>query len=367
MQSNLKKINAQNYIICIGSELNKNKISNKNLNNIFNQIGKKINEGDLIILRGTMQIGYSRNVLIKILEKNSKLKCGKNFFFSYMPERIIEGDAFNELETLPQLVSGYSKKCKEHALNFARHYFDKIIELSSLEEAEIIKLASNSYRDLNFAFANEVSRIASTFNLSGNTLIRNSNLGYHRNKISLPSIGVGGFCLPKDPILFSKIYSKTNIKNGYVLGKVSRKVNNDSVVESYKKIIKLKKKFNNVLIMGATFKGTPETIDLRNSPSIELSKLLKKNSKKIKFYDVMQSEIINNFKKNKTLFNKNPSNLNSFDLIIIANFHQKYADLIEGEKGIKFNRFKHDKVIFDPWCMLNEDLIKKLNWKYINL
>ena len=66
-----------------------------------------------------------------------------------------------------------------------------------MEEAEIIKLATNSYRDLNFAFANEITQIASKFNLSGNKLIKNSNLGYERNKISLPSIGVGGYCLPK--------------------------------------------------------------------------------------------------------------------------------------------------------------------------
>ena len=66
-----------------------------------------------------------------------------------MPERIIEGDALNELKTLPQLISGKSDLCKEKALNFAKFYFDKIIELSTLEEAEIIKLATNSFRDLN--------------------------------------------------------------------------------------------------------------------------------------------------------------------------------------------------------------------------
>ena len=89
-----------------------------------------------------------------------------------MPERIVEGDALLELKTLPQLVSGYSNQCKDQALNFAKFHFDKIIELSSLEEAEIIKLSSNAYRDLNFAFANEITRIASKFNLSGNKLIK---------------------------------------------------------------------------------------------------------------------------------------------------------------------------------------------------
>ena len=361
--SKLENFKSQNYVICIGSDIKKNRINNNNLINIFKQIGKKLNEGDLVILRGTVQMELSRKILVPTLEKASKFKCGQNFYFAFMPERIIEGDALFELKALPQLVSGYSNQCKEQALNFAKFHFDKIIELSSLEEAEIIKLASNSYRDLNFSFANEITRIASKFNLSGNKLIKNSNLGYIRNKISLPSIGVGGYCLPKDPILFSKFLDKSE---GYILGRPSRRINNNNIKESLKRILKEKKMFKNVLILGATFKGLPETIDIRNSPSIEISKLLKKISKKIKFYDVMQREIRFNNKKLEIKFDKNLNTLNNFDLIILANNHPEYVQIIESEKGIKFNK-KGKKIIFDPWCLLNQDLILKQNWTYISL
>ena len=281
-----------------------------------------------------------------------------------MPERIVEGEALFELKTLPQLISGKTYHCKEKALNFAKFYFENIIELSSLEEAEIIKLATNSYRDLNFAFANEITRIASKFNLSGNKLIKNSNLGYERNKISLPSIGVGGYCLPKDPLLFSKLFK---IEDGYSLGKNSRQINDKSVYESFKRILINTKNFKNVLIFGATFKGLPETIDLRNSPAIQISKLLKKRSKKIEFYDVMQKDIKSVNPKLGISFVKNLSKLNKYDLIILANNHPKYVEVIESEKGIKFNYKNENKSIFDPWCLLNQDLIQKLNWKYISL
>jgi len=361
--STFRKVKSQNYIICIGSEIRKNSIDNKNLISICREIGKKLNEDDLVVLRGTVQIGLSRKVLIPILEKSSGLTCGKNFNFAFMPERIIEGEALFELKNLPQLVSGYSNQCKNQALNFARFHFDKIIELSSLEEAEIIKLSSNAYRDLNFAFANEITRIASKFNLSGNKLIKNSNLGYTRNNISLPSIGVGGYCLPKDPVLFSKIFTKSD---GYAFGKISRQINNDNVKECFKKIIQINNRFNKILILGATFKGLPETIDLRNSPSIEISKLFKTKAKKIEFYDVKQHEIKLNYSKLDIKFVKNLKQINQFDLIILANNHPKYVEIIEGEKGIKYNKNKN-KIIFDPWCLLNEDLIQKQNWKYINL
>ncbi len=361
---NFKTVEAQNYIICVGSEIKNKKIINTNLINICQKLGPKINQGDLVILRGTVQVGLSQKLLIPTLEKNSGLKCGKDFNYSFMPERIVEGDALFELKTLPQLVSGKTNQCKEKALNFAKFYFDNIIELSSLEEGEIIKLASNSYRDLNFAFANEITRIASKFNLSGNKLIKNSNLGYDRNKISLPSIGVGGFCLPKDPILFSKLF---NMTGGYSLGKNSRQINENNISESFKKIINKKNQFKKILILGATFKGLPETIDLRNSPSLQISKLLKSKSKKVEFYDVMQKDIKSAYSNLDISFIKNLKKINQFDLIILANNHPKYVEVIEGEKGIKFNNKNEVKFIFDPWCVLNQDLIQKLNWKYISL
>ena len=66
-------------------------------------------------------------------------------------------------------------------------------------------------------------------------------------------------------------------------------------------------------------------------------------------------------------FVKNLSKLNKYDLIILANNHPKYVEVIESEKGIKFNYKNENKSIFDPWCLLNQDLIQKLNWKYISL
>ncbi len=361
---NFKDVEAQNYIICVGSEIKNKRIINANLINICQKLGPKINQGDLVILRGTVQVGLSQKLLIPTLEKNSGLKCGKDFYYSFMPERIVEGDALFELKTLPQLVSGKTNQCKEKALNFAKFYFDNIIEISSLEEGEIIKLASNSYRDLNFAFANEIARIASKFNLSGNKLIKNSNLGYDRNKISLPSIGVGGYCLPKDPILFSKLF---NMSGGYSLGKNSRQINENNISESFKKIVNKKNRFKKTLILGAAFKGLPETIDLRNSPSLQISKLLKRKSKKIEFYDVMQKDIKSAYSNLEISFIKNLKKINEFDLIILANNHPRYIEVIEGEKGIKFNNKNEKKFIFDPWCVLNQDLIQKLNWKYISL
>ena len=84
------------------------------------------------------------------------------------------------------------KSCNE----LHQKIFSKVVETDSTEGSEIIKLTSNAYRDLNFAFANEISRIANSYNLSGLILLEKPT-GYPRNNIDKPSLGVGGFCLPK--------------------------------------------------------------------------------------------------------------------------------------------------------------------------
>lgn len=355
------------YVVCLGTKFVKNKIDNRDLLKLAQQIGKKIKEKDLIILRGTVQLGATRNIFLKGLKKSTKLVCGKDYSLSYMPERLVEGDALAEMETIPTLVSGFSQSCLNNALNFTKSYFNNYLPVKSFEEAEIIKLASNTYRDFKFAFANEISRIANLNNLSGAELIRKANFGYSRNDIPKPSLGVGGFCLPKDPYLFSKSLSN---KGNFNLDFNSRKINNSSLILNYKKI---KKIFNikktligkNVLICGIAFKGYPETLDTRNSPAIELGKNLKKNNFTLTFIDPLSKM----FKKDKSLNHfkivEKIDNLNLFDGVIIVNNHEFFLKAISN--NLKINKAKKRKIIFDTWGILDKDFVEKNNWEYYKL
>lgn len=368
ISNDLKKVESEVYIVCVGSELKGNKIDNKKLINIAKNLSKIIKQDDLIILRGTVPVGTSRQVFLKNLCKMTKLICGKDFYFAYLPERIVEGNALEELNKIPQLISGYSENCLNQIKIFSDKVFNNTLGLSSIEEGEIIKLASNSYRDLNFAFSNELTRIANLHQLSGSKLIEKANYGYERNNISKPSLGVGGFCLPKDPFLFKKSFNQK--AKGYKFANLSREINNDTIKfygnTIIKKLKSVKKNKYRVLIMGLAFKGNPETIDIRNSPGLELANYLKNKKINIDFVDPMQSmmkkllKINNNFK-----FCVNKQKINDYDMIVIINNHQSFLDLID--KNLKANKTNHKKFIFDCWNLLDYNNLNNLNWNYFNL
>ena len=76
-----------------------------------------------MILRGTVSVGVSREIFLKSIIKFSKMKNGKDFYFGYMPERIVEGNALEELENIPCLISGSTEKCLEIAYDYSKELF----------------------------------------------------------------------------------------------------------------------------------------------------------------------------------------------------------------------------------------------------
>ena len=128
--------------------------------------------------------------------------CGLDFFVSFAPERTEEGNAMKELTTLPQIIGGFD----EISIKKTKFIFEKItnniVILDNFEEAEMVKLLNNSFRDYVFAFSNQVTRIANNYNLDIINVINSANYKYPRNPIPLPSPGVGGPCLTKDPYIF---------------------------------------------------------------------------------------------------------------------------------------------------------------------
>ncbi len=365
LTSNLNKINSEVYIVCIGSSIGGSKVNNNNLKKIAKGLSKIIKKGDLIILRGTVSVGTSRQIFLKSILKFSRFKNGIDFYFAYMPERLVEGNALEELENIPCLISGSTHKCLEVAYDYSKELFKNVIKLESLEEGEIIKLTTNSYRALSFIFSNEISRIANIYGLSGSNLIEKANFGYNRNNIAKPSLGIGGYCLPKDPILFSENFQKNS---NYKLGKITNEISKSTTTyfaNKFIKILKKQKHIKKILMMGIAFKGLPETIDIRNSTSLEIVNKINKKNVQFSGYDPLGSKLKKIVKNKRLKILDKKFDINIYEMIIIVNDHPSFYDMIETK--LKENNSSKKKYIFDTWNKLNANYIKNLNWQYLKI
>ncbi len=350
------------YVIAVGTPLNKaNEPELKHLKQVTKHISKFLKIGDHVMLRSTIPVETTRLIIIPILEKLSKLKAGKDFNISFTPERVVEGDALKELRELPQIVGGYTQQCTKKSADFWSNVTPLVIRTPSLEASELVKLANNSFRDLSFAFANELAFLSQKFNINAFDLIKAANDGYPRNKIPLPSPGVGGYCLTKDPILLGSSICGT--RNDILLNKVGRIVNEratKSIINLIKNFAKqIDKPINNlnVFIIGIAFKGEPETNDTRGSISIDMLRLLEKKVKNVYGWDhVVKSKELkrNGFKIVKNL----DEGIKISDIILLLNNNRFNIN-----SKFFYKSYKDYKLIFDGWNQLNQKEIEntKLN------
>jgi UDP-N-acetyl-D-mannosaminuronic acid dehydrogenase len=271
--------NADIHIVCVGTPVDHDK--NPDFSFVIQAseaISRNLKRNDLVIFRSTLPVGTSRQLIVPVLEK-SGMKAGSDFFVAFAPERTVEGNALEELRVLPQIIGGIDKTSCELTAKLFSRITNTLIEVESLEAAEMVKLLNNTYRDLVFAFANEVSKICDGLNLNAFKLIEAANEGYPRNPIPMPSPGVGGICLAKDPYLYTNPYGGGS---GYrpILGEASRSINSRGHLDVLEKIRRFcaltGKDIANVkiLLIGISFKGTPETSDIRESMATKLVRAL---------------------------------------------------------------------------------------------
>ncbi len=349
--------NCDVYIVTVGTPLkydkklkrfNSNLESIKKISSILSKIIKK---KTLIIYRSTLPIGTSRNIITKIFSENN-IKVEKDYFLSFAPERTIEGNAIKELQNLPQIVSGYGKKSLKESINFFKDISMRVVQVKSLEAAEMVKLLNNSFRDFSFASSNQIAMICHQYGLNTNEIINSANLGYPRNLIPLASPGVGGPCLIKDPyILQESIIDKGKKSNSIFT--ISRDINNkivQNLISNIKKLLGNRKK--RILLCGISFKGFPVTKDYRGSSTLKFYESLRKN-KNYKIY--LHDPLFTNTEIEK-LFNSRNGHIkdvsNYYDCIVLINNNNYYKKITFNDYS---NALKKNGLIFDYWSLLKKN------------
>lgn len=328
------------------------------IDQVVADVAELIQPGCLVCMRSTVPVGITRSKVLPVLEEKSGLKAGKDFYLAFTPERTIEGKALQELRENPQVIGGLTEKGTEKAASFFLRITPTVVSVSSIEVAEFAKIIDNTFRDVRFSFANEMALISEHLGLDINEVIHAANIHYPRNNIPVPSPGVGGACLSKDPHILIELSKKA----GYYpkLIAEARRINEGYPGLIVKRIQDTLKKLGKeldkatILIAGFAFKGIPETADLRDSTTLWLLREFRSRSScVIKGYDpiVEEAKIKELGVETVTL----PDGFNMIDILIIANNHESYKDWYILDLVSKMNK---PAIIYDGWRMLDKEIVE---------
>jgi UDP-N-acetyl-D-mannosaminuronic acid dehydrogenase len=278
---NFSQLNAVDTIlICVGTPLSEGQADLTQLENVMLHLSSELDSQKLIIIKSTLPPGTSL-MLEKIINSTPI-----QHLLAFSPERLAEGQAFEDLRKLPIVVGGVSEAATKNALEFWSDAGFRTIEVASSTVAELVKLADNCWIDLNIAFGHELAQVCDYLNADVLEVIRAANTlekGSSMVNILIPSIGVGGYCLTKDPIFFHEYASNLGLKPR--LSITAREVNDFAPRYMYTQIKKviMEKESKKFLIVGISFKNNSG--DLRFSPAIELARIMVEDGIEFQWYD----------------------------------------------------------------------------------
>lgn len=238
-------------------------------------VGRNLCRGTIVVYESTVYPGVTEDVCIPILEAESGLKCGEDFWIGYSPERINPGDKVHRLENIKKIVSGMTPECCAEI----KKVYDLVIKVgtypvSSIKTAEAIKVVENSQRDINIAFMNELAMVFDRMDIDTNEVVDGMNTKW--NALGFRPGLVGGHCIGVDPYYFTYEAEKLGYHSQIIL---NGRIVNDSmgtfVADAAIKHMILAGKTvrdSKVVILGLTFKeNCPDT---RNSKVIDIIKRL---------------------------------------------------------------------------------------------
>jgi len=244
-------------------------------------IAPQLKDGDLVILESTSPVGATEQVADWIAELRPELQVpghseSPSIAIAYCPERVLPGKIMTELVSNDRVVGGITPECSQQACSLYQLFLQGQCVTTNARTAEMCKLTENSFRDVNIAFANELSLICHSLNIDVWELIRLAN-HHPRVNILQPGPGVGGHCIAVDPWfivsqspelarLIRTAREVNDNKPYWVLDQVKRAVA-DCLMAKGKKAADIR-----IACFGLAFK--PDIDDLRESPAMQVAYLI---------------------------------------------------------------------------------------------
>jgi len=349
--SSLKK--ADCISITVPTPLNKTKDPDiTHIKYAMDRIKKLFHRDLLIVLESTTYPGTTREVIAHEVER-AGYKVGSEIFVAFSPERIDPGNKMFSTGDIPRVIGGITEHCTRLAGLLYGSIIGQIHIVNSSEEAEMVKLLENTFRSVNIALANEMAMMCDRMGVDIWKVIDAASTKPFGYMPFYPGPGIGGHCIPLDPIYLSWKAKSFDFYNRFIdlatdiNGNMPRFIVNklQRILNNYKKSIK----GSRLLIVGITYKG--DVNDLRESPSLEVFKLLKGLGAQINYYDPYMASFNNENGSHKSI-SLNEEELSAYDCVIVLtshttidyNFILKNSKLIFDTRNV-FKDYKDEKKI----------------------
>jgi UDP-N-acetyl-D-glucosamine dehydrogenase len=297
-------------VICVPTPLLANKKPDLSaLLNATSNVARNLNKGALVIVESTVEPGTCRDLLQPVLIGNSDL-TEADFDLAYSPERIDPTNKNWTIRNTPKLVAGSTENALNRAVNFYRDFIVEIISCDSIEVAEMAKLLENSFRFINISFINEISMLCNKIGVDIGKVITAAATKPYGFMPFYPSIGVGGHCIPVDPLYLANTFSDNGVTSRFITlaDQINDEMPKHYAIRAKEMLGTLSKK--KILVIGVAYK--PNVSDVRETPALDLISELVKNGAFVFWHDDLV----------KTWNNEVSVSLHGdYDLAVIATLH----------------------------------------------
>lgn len=336
-------------IVCVPTPVDEKKIPDLSpVKGAIESIIKNFKKGQLVIIESTINPGVCEEI-VEPMFATAGYKVNKDYYLAHCPERINPGDSKWNVTNINRVVGAFDKKGLQAAADFYENIVDgQIMQMSSIREAEAVKIVENSFRDINIAFVNELAKSFDKLGIDVVEVIKGAATKPFSFMAHWPSCGVGGHCIPVDPYYLIERAKLSGFDHEFM--KIARKINLSmpnytiELLQDALNEIKMPLNGTTVGVLGLSYKANVS--DLRESPVKELLKLLKKNKATALVFDpfVLEKSTVKSLSE---LFKKS-------DVILLATDHNEFKKI--NPSDLKKNKVR---VVIDGKNCLDKEAIKK--------
>lgn len=288
------------------------------------EVSRYLKKGTMVVLESTTYPGTTEELLRPILEKNSGLKCGEDFYLGFSPERVDPGNLIYKTKNTPKVVGAIGKDATEVIAAMYRAVLDgEVFEVSSPAVAEMEKILENTYRNVNIGLVNELAMLCKEMGISMWEVIDAAKSKPYGFQAFYPGPGLGGHCIPLDPYYLSWKAREYGFHTSMI---ESSMMINDKMpeycVERASKILnRFKKPMNGskVLVLGVAYKQDID--DYRESPALRVIEILKEAGAEVTYFDPWVKEYKYKGTKASSIPELTADVLKGSDLVMVTAAH----------------------------------------------